>query len=285
MCIGNAQQSVLTERNKTSFAEDTLGYGRYVVGVCMTLEYRDRYVAFVDILGFTDLIGRTTGAAPIVKLDEILSALDVPGEVQLEGIVLGRIGDISSAGHTLTSFSDCIAVSTENSEKGLMNLLFHLRAIAFRMLRLGFLVRGGIAKGKLFHYEGKVFGPAMIKAYELESMKAVYPRIIIDPAISKRALEAEPPIEIIFKRLVRENDDGYFMVHSLWAIRMAADSEDGFVGEWRTMIEGIAHFLENEAQRLVSKPKELDKIIWFKKYFDWARDRSWVDKINAPFPR
>ena len=155
-----------------------------------------------------------------------------------------------------------------------MNLLFHLRAIAFRLLRLGFLVRGGIARGDLFHHVGKVVGPALIKAYELENKKAVYPRIIIDPAVSKNALEAEPPINIIFKRLVRENDDGFFMVHYLWAIRMAADSENGFVGEWSTTIEGIAHFLEEEARRLASKPKEQDKIIWFKKYFDWARDRS-----------
>lgn len=250
----------------------------------MTIEYQDRYVAFIDILGFKNLIDRTAGAMPSVKLEEILSALNVPSEVQLEGIVLGRIGDLSSAGHALTSFSDCIAVSTEGSEKGLMNLLFHLRAIAFQMLRLGFLVRGGITKGALLHREGKVFGPAFIKAYELEKNKAVYPRIIIDPAISRKALEAEPPINIIFKRLVRENDDGYFMVHSLWAIRMAADSENGFIGEWSTLVEGIAHFLGDEAQRLASKPRDLEKIIWFKKYFDWARDRSWVDEINTPYP-
>lgn len=251
----------------------------------MTLEYQDRYVAYVDIMGFEDLIGRTTGATPIVKLEEILSALDVPSEVQLKGIVLGRIGDISSSGHTLTSFSDCIAVSTEDSEKGLMNLLFHVRAIAFRMLRLRFLVRGGIAKGNLFHHEGKIFGPALIKAYKLERDKAAYPRIIIDPAISKKALEATPPINDIFKSLVRVTDDEYYMVHSLWAIRMMADSENGFVGEWSTIIEGIAHFLEDEARRLAPVSKERSYIIRFKKYFDWARDRSWVDEGNAPFPR
>ena len=138
----------------------------------MTLEYQDRYVAFIDIIGFEDLIDRTIGTPPIVKLEDIISALDVPSEVQLEGIVLGRIGDLSSASHTLTTFSDCIAVSTEGSEKGLMNLLFHVRAIAFRMLRLRYLVRGGIARGNLYHHEGK----------------------IIEPAITKEALEAEPPI-------------------------------------------------------------------------------------------
>jgi hypothetical protein len=239
----------------------------------MTLEYQDRYVALIDILGFEDLIDRTIGTPPVVKLEDIISALDVPSEVQLEGIVLGRIGDLSSASHTLTTFSDCIAISTEGSEKGLMNLLLHVRAIAFRMLRLGYLVRGGIAKGNLYHHEGKIVGPALIKAYKLENKKAVYPRIIIEPAITKEALEAAPPIDKIFKRLVRATDDEYFMVHSLWAIEMAAESENGFIGKWGTMVEGIAHFLEDEERRLSSKPKEQEYIIWFKKYFDLARNR------------
>jgi hypothetical protein len=43
------------------------------------------------------------------------------------------------------------------------------------------LIRGGIAKGKLFHVEGgPLFGPAMNRAYFLESKKAKYPRVIID---------------------------------------------------------------------------------------------------------
>lgn len=154
-----------------------------------------------------------------------------------------------------------------------MNLLLHVRAIAFRMLRLRYLVRGGIVRGNLYHQEGKIVGPALIKAYKLERDKAVYPRIIIEPTITKKALEAAPPINDIFKRLVRATDDEYFMVHSLWAIQMAAESENGFVGEWSTMIEGIAHFLEDEERRLSSKPKEREYIIWFKKYFDWARNR------------
>lgn len=66
----------------------------------MTLEYQDRYVAYIDIMGFEDLIDRTIGTPPVVKLKDIISALDVPSEVHLEGIVLGRIGDLSSAGHT-----------------------------------------------------------------------------------------------------------------------------------------------------------------------------------------
>ncbi|MCE2706563.1 MAG: hypothetical protein LW807_05745 [Proteobacteria bacterium] len=43
----------------------------------------------------------------------------------------------------------------------------------------GVLLRGGITKGLLHHNKNKVFGDALIDAYELESKVANYPRIII----------------------------------------------------------------------------------------------------------
>jgi hypothetical protein len=248
-------------------------------------EYEDRYVAFIDILGFSDLIRRSLAPNPGVLIEEIVRALEVPEEVRLDGIILGRIGDISAALHMLTGFSDCIAISTIASEQGLMNLLVHVRAIVFRMLRLGFLSRGWIARGPLYHRDGKIFGPAMLEAYRLESTVAVFPRVILAPEIVEAGLRAAPPIDRLFERMIRRNDDGFYMVHSLWAIRLAADSENGFVGEWLEIVDGIARFLEYEEKRLASEPHELEKVRWFREYFAWATDRHWVDQLRAPFPK
>jgi hypothetical protein len=256
----------------------------------LSYEYEDRYVAFIDILGFSDLILRTLGTSPTVSVDDVVRALEVPEEVQLDGIILGRIGDISAARHTLTAFSDSIAISTIASEQGLMNLLFHVRAIVFRLLRVGFLCRGGIARGLAYHLEGKIFGPAVLEAYKLENHVAEVPRVILQPEIVETGLHAEPPVDQLFARMVRPNDDGFHMVHSLWALRMAADSEAGFVGKWRELADGIAHFLRAEATRLASDPSDpgktraLKKVRWFQEYFAWATDRRWVDEIKVPFP-
>jgi hypothetical protein len=250
--------------------------------------YEDRYVGFLDILGFSDLIQRTIGASPTVSLDDVVRALEVPEEVQLDGIVLGRIGDISDARHTLTAFSDCIAISTVASEQGLMNLLFHVRAIVFRLLRLGFLSRGGIARGLAYHREGKIFGPAMLEAHRLEKQVAVFPRVILEPEITDAMAHAKPPVDLLLRRMVRRNDDGFHMVHSLWALRTAADSENGFVGQWGELVGQIGRFLEDEDTRLASDPsktRELEKVRWFREYFAWATDRRWVDDIHAPFPK
>jgi hypothetical protein len=48
------------------------------------------------------------------------------------------------------------------------------------MVIQGVIFRGRITYGKIFHNEEFVFGPAMIKAYNLEHDVATFPRIVID---------------------------------------------------------------------------------------------------------
>lgn len=50
-------------------------------------------------------------------------------------------------------------------------------------LDLGFLVRGGVAKGLMVHEEdGPAFGPAFIQAYRMESGRAVFARAVLSQA-------------------------------------------------------------------------------------------------------
>src|ERR1700734_1453383 len=44
----------------------------------------------------------------------------------------------------------------------------------------GFLLRGGITVGEVVHDDECVFGPGLVRAYELESKKAYYPRFVLD---------------------------------------------------------------------------------------------------------
>ena len=45
----------------------------------------------------------------------------------------------------------------------------------------GFYVRGAVTVGNLFHDAACVFGPALVRAHDLELRKAKFPRIILDP--------------------------------------------------------------------------------------------------------
>ena len=60
------------------------------------------------------------------------------------------------------------------------------------MLNNGIVVRGGISFGNDYSDESLIFSMALVKAYTLESKKAIYPRIVIDNDlidIVKRSLE------------------------------------------------------------------------------------------------
>jgi hypothetical protein len=46
-----------------------------------------------------------------------------------------------------------------------------------------FLIRGGLAVGKLFHQDGVVFGEGLLAALDLERKLAVFPRIAMSPQL------------------------------------------------------------------------------------------------------
>jgi hypothetical protein len=49
------------------------------------------------------------------------------------------------------------------------------------LLLQGFVLRGGIATGNLFHRDHILFGPALIRAYEIEQGEAKFARVLVDP--------------------------------------------------------------------------------------------------------
>ena len=48
---------------------------------------------------------------------------------------------------------------------------------------IGCLLRGGISYGKLYVGKSSILGPALIRAYEIETKEAIYPRVVIDDSI------------------------------------------------------------------------------------------------------
>jgi hypothetical protein len=56
--------------------------------------------------------------------------------------------------------------------------------VATSLLGLGYAVRGAVARGSLYHKGNIVFGPCLLRAYDLEQRCAKFPRIIIDPQLS-----------------------------------------------------------------------------------------------------
>jgi hypothetical protein len=143
-------------------------------------QYRQALVSFVDILGFRDLVSSAT-------VPQILDVLH--GK---ETLALHRGGGFLSEpreGTTFT-FSDLIVNVTSLNESnplpGLFDELVTLGDRQFWLAVQGIFVRGGIVFGDIYINGQTIFGPALIKAYDLERVTAKWPILTFDPDLMQR---------------------------------------------------------------------------------------------------
>ena len=72
------------------------------------------------------------------------------------------------------------------------------------------MIRGGIAKGPLYHKDGVIFGKAMNRAVELEKDVALFSRVIVTPSIADdwRSYYGKPGGLTAARDEIREDHDG-----------------------------------------------------------------------------
>jgi hypothetical protein len=165
------------------------------------MEYQDRLICFIDLLGFKSTIDQSEKEPEVAfRLFELFEEFKDGG---LEKLLYGSIPYLGENGMTtaaqnfgedilqwldgdfdlvVTQFSDSFVISAPMNNSVSCEML--LRALCIIKMQfffnLGMLMRGGMTVGRLVHKRGgALFGTAMNKAYELESKLASYPRIVI----------------------------------------------------------------------------------------------------------
>lgn len=142
-----------------------------VIAMSEITNYEIRYVAFIDILGFKNIIKKSEK-----KENEIQ---------YIERAINIFKSFTNQSSFVVTQFSDSVVISTNDSEDNFQKLLKCLLEISIKSIGIWYLLRGGITKGKLIHTKDYLFGPAMNYAYKLESELAIFPRIIIDEHLNE----------------------------------------------------------------------------------------------------
>ncbi len=168
------------------------------------MDYQERLVCFIDLLGFKSAIDQSVNSHQIRStLYKILHNLKekplkegMYGTIpvlfahpekpfQLASEVYGEniIDELSeSFPLDITQFSDSFVISCPSNNYGSGFLL--LQCIYFIKIKffyeLGMMLRGGVTLGQVIHEGGGVlFGPAMNEAYGIESQLASNPRVVI----------------------------------------------------------------------------------------------------------
>jgi hypothetical protein len=133
--------------------------------------YTERYATFADILGFADIVKKSAQDSSSKRQDALVSALSEAGSYHPG---LNATDDIQ-----FQTFSDSIVMSSAPTATGLLHILASMTDLSIRLLRVGLLIRGAIAKGALHHSGSIMFGPAFLEAYSIESKIAKFPRIVM----------------------------------------------------------------------------------------------------------
>jgi hypothetical protein len=147
-----------------------------------TQNYEQTVAIFIDILGSKEI----TGFEEKHKIHKIFH------ESILESQKRQETKDKDHVIYTrkLFSFSDCAFFfyrykpEVQNNRKDINKLLqvalFNSAHITLELLNEGYILRGGITCGDVYFDDMSFFGPAVDRAYEIESKEAITPRILID---------------------------------------------------------------------------------------------------------
>lgn len=143
------------------------------------MNFENRFVAFIDILGFREIVKEKTEVARVMNI--IQSAIQTAG-VDQESHKIFPKDELK-----LTALSDAIVISiligSDKYEafKSLRYLLSAVEKIQYKCAISDIWMRGGVSWGEL-HHEENVVGEGLVRAYELEQ-NAIFPRVLIDPAL------------------------------------------------------------------------------------------------------
>lgn len=133
--------------------------------------YQRRAVAFLDILGFSQLVERADELEWRNAIESVLKTLR------------GTLAPNAAFDLRLSQFSDCIVISAPVEPYSVQLVMTGSIMLANNLLQHMVLLRGGIAIGNLIHTDDVMFGPGMLTAYRSDASGGP-PRISIDETLS-----------------------------------------------------------------------------------------------------
>lgn len=250
-----------------------------------TVKYQRRIVAFIDILGFKDIVKQSE--ADPTKIELLHSVLDYlkdwekPDKWEWKLVESERapqhqgIEKFDIRGKTnSTSFSDSIVVSVkvdDNVNQMTSTLIANLAYIGAILIEKGILLRGAITIGNIIHNDnGTVFGQGLIDAYLLESKSAKYPRIILSDKLIK---ELNYPLETKrnqypYHQYICRFDDGCAGFHQMSYYEVIDDLTEVTKRKLMSNLESIRNIIIAGLDSSFESVDIFEKYRWLKEQYN-----------------
>lgn len=143
----------------------------------MNIEYEKRLVAYVDILGWSMATETKSASILFNTLEPVRERAEMYNDEFRQNLV-GKFGVNPLMLNVQFGFvSDCFTLSMPVNTGS--RIYSSVSDIMRRFLNSGFLVRGGVTAGSLFHKDQVMFGPALVEACAIEK-KGRFVGVMID---------------------------------------------------------------------------------------------------------
>lgn len=215
-------------------------------------EYKERYVAFLDLLGFKVLVDAAEHVAQEQeRLKEVLESLSQ------------TLCNVTRLGSRFSYFSDCIIISSDATPEALFDIFHSVETVTRNLLQFNVFVRGGLTRGGAFHSMQFVYGTAVSRAVVIEKEKAEGPLTLLSSEVYADAKALGPQ----FLQWLESDGPDRFFVHYLMAYAEYHKTPP-LPGKVSLDIdaERIAFFI---SRRLLSdSDRVLAKAKWFQDYWN-----------------
>lgn len=224
-----------------------------------TAVYEKRLTLFIDFLGFKELVEKSVSDKKILN-DLVRAIADAT-----ETANIGNKSDFHA-----TQFSDCLVLSYRLKADALFEMFNKLSLILVRITARGYLIRGGLTYGDLLHTDNELMGPAMIRAYQLESQVAKWPRVILDPEVFDDLINnpSASVIKTVKKYLERDKKDDFWYFDYI-SSKTVVNTISGEYEIYPEYLGTIAGLVEDGLKSKI--PGVLEKYIWLHKRYQSAR--------------
>jgi hypothetical protein len=231
------------------------------------IEYSEKFVAFIDILGFKKLILNSDHRKSLENIRIISESFEVfRRNLNANGII----------DFTAKYFSDNICISSSIDKVGIaINYLIHALAEFQLFLALkNIFIRGGLSIGSHYQNENIIFSKGLIHAYLMEKEKAIFPRILIDnrllKTLSRSLLEPTHKLQFIY---YEETDELGFIDYLA-----AAGLPGGPIVELDEKFNLHKNAIQYQLEHCKDDLHTLDKYVWLSQYHNFKLCEQWNER-------
>ncbi|WP_157660163.1 hypothetical protein [Burkholderia ubonensis] len=207
-----------------------------------------RYYAFLDLLGYRELIAQDLLSRSAKLKDRLTNSFSA-------------LNDINETDVRYTAISDSVFVCLLNGGLGFLYFADVLRRLQLSFLRNGLLIRGGVAFDEHFENGKVTYSPALVSAYDVESRRAFFPRVLLHQAVVDKLKN-----EGLFDRSI---DEGRIIQHAgSYQIHFVDDDN------WNSCFENAKDLSREQQEIIKSDPRVYSKYWYLQEYLMHCKPRG-----------